>query len=251
MKALLALKALLIMIGIGLAFTIYLGHDTPPRDYSDLVVVRRNVPPDQNALTYLKAASERLVWPDDEAVQRSLRHFGRSSPANPIWVAEIVSNNTETLRLLRQAASCPDLQPIFVEHATPDNIADQLLGVDLNHMRLLQHAARHEHLLGNHAAAVAHATALMLIGAHIHNGAPLLLDSLIGLALMQAGCEASDDLIQDPATPCRSLETMAEAIDSMPPLAEGSINAMKHDFQQRALPWACSRWRGVGEKDQE
>ena len=41
------------------ALLFYLAHDTSPHNYADLVVARREVPTDQNALTFLKAAKKK------------------------------------------------------------------------------------------------------------------------------------------------------------------------------------------------
>ena len=53
-------KVLVIGFAITLvALLFYLRHDTPARNYADLAVERREVPTDQNALTFLKAAKKK------------------------------------------------------------------------------------------------------------------------------------------------------------------------------------------------
>ena len=225
-------KVLVIGFAITLvALLFYLRHDTPARNYADLAVERREVPTDQNALTFLKAAKEHLFWPTNSEFHLERRAFVDGKSTNTAWVAETVSNNTETLRLLGQAAACPYLEPDFVGPTTPDNMPDQFLSIDLNLMRLLELATRHERLQGNHNAATESCAALIVNGARIHHGALLLVDSLIGLAFLNTGCQQAIDLARDPYTPINGLERLAATIDAIPPLDAGTIRAIKGDFQ--------------------
>jgi hypothetical protein len=112
----------LLVIGLGVTIAVHVSgalRDAPPPDDTDLQVQRLDIPPEENAFTYLELIDGLLYWPEDEEREAVLVAALEGDAWDEEAVAELLERNAEALAELDRALACGQMQvPAAVSYET-------------------------------------------------------------------------------------------------------------------------------------
>jgi len=115
LKVLAAVVGALVVVCVG--GLLYLGHDCPPPDDSDLRPARPLIPDEQNAYYYFVQAARKLYYPRERWGDISCLTGGTTW--DPDLAKELVEKNAETFELIRRGLACSQI--LAAEPKASDN----------------------------------------------------------------------------------------------------------------------------------
>lgn len=224
-------KTLLVLAGIAVmlvtvafsAFVVLVHDESPPPDDSDLVLVRPQVPDDQNAWTFYAKAGEKVTVPKEDEYGKWLAAPASAAPPpagtpsekapeppewppyvkarwvaicdNKAWeqplVDEVLKRNAEALAIGEKGLAAPEC--LLPEVNDPrDNISWINAFIDV--ARLVSVRARNLARQGNDEAAWDDAMRMVRFGHHMEGGRGALIGYLVGNTIKGMGCDLMREL---------------------------------------------------------
>lgn len=225
-KSLLTIGVLVLLLFVCLfAGCIILGRDVPPPDVSDLVVERMDVPDEDNAYTWLVAATNALVDPDYTIPISALIDGSTNAPE---LVAELVTTNAAMYAFLEKAVGCPVCHP--PEITSFDTMLPYLpkwrsMG------RLLALKAAEERRAGRLAESAQTTASLLRFADLVQEDAELIIQHLVGIAILGIGVTQAGYLAETEGITAEDLEPLLGALSEIGPFHPGLIRAIKVEYR--------------------
>lgn len=204
---------------------ILLGRDIPAPDVSDLVVERMDMPDEDNAYTWLVAATNAMVWPEDPLPIGELLDGATNAPE---LVAELVETNAEMFAFLEKAIACPVLHPPEI---TSFDTLLPYLSEWRNIGRLLALKAAQERRAGNFSAAAQTTASLLRFADLLQRDAECIINYLVGIAVVDIGTAQARRLAEAGEITAEDLEPALRALADMSPFHPGLVRAIKVEYR--------------------
>jgi hypothetical protein len=264
-KALLVLAGIAVILvpGVFSAFVILVQDESSPPDDSDLLLVRPQVPDDQNAWTYYAQAGEKLSLPqgDDDskwpaappAGEKPPEKAPEAEPGDPppnvrdrwnavvdttAWeqplIAEVLARNAEALALWEKGLAVPECLLPEVKAFDADISAVYSF---LNLSNLVIVRARNRAGQGNAEDALDDAMRLVRFGQHIEGGKGTLVDYLVAITIKGMGLELIGDLTHESRLPPDRLRRCAADLSPYQTAPGALANSLRAEYAFSRAFW--------------
>lgn len=199
-------------------------RDIPPPDTSDLVVVRPDLPPEENAYTFFTQATNVFYWPKKSDLSRD---YLDGKEVDQTALVELVETNGEMVELIKRGIACPRcITPEVKDFSTLQPYISSWLSMG----KWLAIKTRHDRLEGRYGQAVESCILLLQFSNRIQADAGSIVDYLVGIATLDLGLIQAEDIIRDAGTPPDELKRLAAALDGLGPFSPGLIQAFKGEY---------------------
>lgn len=189
-KVLAVLGGTLAVLG-GIGYVVFMIDESPPDD-RHLRVVRPTVPDEQNGSTYLLRSCEAYqasASPSADAGTDPSKKLGdilAGKAWDAVLAADLLENNREALDLLDKALACPHL---LLPQCTDINAKSPLAEAGMAIAQLMDLRACALMRAGREEDALEQSLRLVALGRRIQSSKGTLVDALVGLSIMEMGCE--------------------------------------------------------------
>ncbi len=222
-----AWTAVTVLVGAVVVFIA--GWDIPPPNTHDLLLPHPSVAPNDNAGTFFNRARETLYWPDEHLASAPLieRYMkGNADDDDNTYVSEIIRRNITTLTFIAQGLD----RKVYFHQEVDDDVMPRHITAMNRIGRLLALKSRRDRLAGNFTAATDACVLLLRLGDTIQGNAPLLIDFIIGAAILSRGLTQAHDLTDENDLADADLERLASTLDALTPLEQGLISGLKGEY---------------------
>ena len=198
--------------------------DSSP-DYSDLMPLRPEVAPEDNAYTYFSEADALVVLGSD----LDMLDFKRGKSFETNRIEQIIADNIDVIKVIEEGLKCAVCLAPEISFNDPDsfpNISDQV-----SIMNLLSTKVRYERLMGNYSSAVA-TTVLYLEYVNMRNEFPdSLVSFLVGAGIANSVLYQVSGLVRDSGVSDQQLCRLAEALEEFGDFDESFIYGIRAEFK--------------------
>ncbi|NLG34457.1 MAG: hypothetical protein GX548_03795 [Lentisphaerae bacterium] len=197
--------------------------DTAPPDVADLVVVRTEVPPEENAYTYFLQATSALRRIDGCLLSQYRQGLTNDEAA----VSAVLATNQAAIARIKLGVEQPFCQKPVIEKWTPFIFANVPISDFLEIGRLLETQARYERMQGRMREATDAALLLMRYGSRLQQAADLIIEHLVASGGVGMGLGQAEDLARDKRCGAAERERLAAALAELESAATGLANVTK------------------------
>ena len=224
--------ATLATIGVG-SLDSRLGEDAsaPAADFSDLAPpVEEPLAPEENAFTYFVQASEVLkrFYTDENGNSMALSAFIYENNTNLAVVAEILTENEQVFRLIRQGLKCKSC--VFPKLENANTLMPYIAHI-LYVGRLFNAKIKYERDRGDIESALRSADDLLNFGRMMRQNPNTLFSLHVSWAVEGMGIWRIQELARDPRISKQQLGRLLKTLDETPPHYASLQHAIKVEFE--------------------
>ena len=226
----LALAALVALGGIAVFFLL---DDEPPVDDTDLVLVRRSVPDEENGFLDIDFGKEAMYWPSDEDLYPADEDEDLVPEVDPEerFAPEIVDRNADALRKLEVALEKKDFQLPPVQDVRVPRV-----GAFLQLGRALLWRSRLHARAGRDRESLQDTVRLFRFGKKVLAGQGLLIDAMVGFSIQ---AEALGEIRTLAASPGLTPDDSRSCLRALKPSPDERI-ALSDTLREEYRVWAAA-----------
>jgi len=194
MKGALSRLALALILLLGGLIGLFARGDGKPPDDADLMETAAPIPEHENGYITLSAASELLVWPEDEAGSGRWIQLSRDEDWDERLAAQAISANAYALSALARVTKAPAFQTPPIRDIANDAVPDMLRWRQLSRVSAIRAIA--EARRGDEGAALADALAPLKLAQQMASDAnATVMHAMVALSVGATGLDALDALL--------------------------------------------------------